>query len=382
MRVVGLDAHPYMFSAAGLAGLDALRANIEWEVDRIPLERMEEILVKRTAPGDIIALEASGNSFSIVERLAKCGRTAIILESQAVGKVSKSHCTTDKTSAVKIARIYLSGLAHIVWKPDETTMARRELFFAHRNAVRDSVRARNRIWAWFNGNGMRRPKGLRLAKSDAMDKILALKPWSPMQATIIESLVTTFQEAETRRMKFNSMIAEEVTADPEVLKLVRLLGVKHLVAFALAAFIGSIDRFATPKKLAAYFGLNPSVHRSGKGGGNGALANCGRSDVRSMLIQAAQSVMRYGQGDAHRWAIALKMRKGTCLAVAALARKLAVAVWYLMKGFFSPMTEISNSVRVKIHKIACAIRLQRIKKLGYTSVRSFEEEKLKLLMAT
>lgn len=382
MKVVGLDAHPYVFSAAGLAGQNALRAGIEWEVDRIPLERLEDILVKRTAPGDIIVLEASGNSFAIVERLAKCGRTAIVLESQSVGKVSQSHCTTDKTSAVKIARVYLSGLAHIVWKPDETTMARRELFFAYRNAVRDSVRARNRIWAWFNGNGTRRPKGLRLAKPDAIDKILARKQWSPLQVTIIESMIAAFQEAEARRTKFNSMIAEEVTSDPELLKLVRLLGVKHLVAFALVAFIGSIDRFATPRKLAAYFGLNPSVHRSGKSGGNGALANCGRSDVRSMLIQAAQSVIRYGQGDAHRWALALKMRKGTCLAVAALARKLAVSVWYLMKGFFSPMTEISDTIRVKIHKIAGALSLPRIKDLGYPSMRAFEEDKQKLIMAT
>jgi hypothetical protein len=37
------------------------------------------------------------------------------------------------------------------------------------------------------------------------------------------------------------------------------------------------------------------------------------------LIQASQSILRYGKGPAHRWAVALKMRKGIQIAVTALA---------------------------------------------------------------
>jgi hypothetical protein len=37
-RVIGLDAHPYMFSAAALSGADALEARTEWCVDRVPLK--------------------------------------------------------------------------------------------------------------------------------------------------------------------------------------------------------------------------------------------------------------------------------------------------------------------------------------------------------
>lgn len=381
-RVVGLDAHPYMFSAAALSGSDALQARIDWEVDRLPLDRLEDIILRKTVPGDIIVLEASGNSFAITERLARCNRLAVVLESQSVGKVSKTYCTTDRTSAVKIARVYLSGLAHVVWQPDEQAMARRELFFAYRNSVRDSVRARNRIWAWFNGCGMRRPVRLRLSEAGALQSILALKEWSPTQRVIIESLLASLQEAERRRKKFNAMIAEEVATDPKLLKVVRLLGVKHLVAFALAAFIGPIERFASPRKLVAYFGLNPSVHRSGNGGGNGALAHYGRSDVRAMLIQAAHSILRYGQGNTHTWAVALKMRKGAALAIAALARKLVVSVWYLMAGLFSPMTELSATICIKIHKIATLIGAARIKELGYSSLRAFENDKQQILLAT
>jgi transposase len=381
-RVIGLDAHPYLFSAAALCGADARQADIEWCVDRVELKQLETVLRRRAQPGDVVVLEASGNSFAIAERLFAAGFHAIVLESQAVGKVGKAYCANDRVDAVKIARVYLSGLAHEVWVPDGKAAERRELFFGHRNAVRDSVRSRNRIWALLNQSCQRRPKGLALSPPAALQTLLALRPWTPMQRILLTEELLTFQQAEARRKRFRARIAEEVVNDPEIMKLIRLLGIRDKVAFALAAFIGPIARFASPKKLVCFFGLNPSVNRSGISGGNGPLSGYGRSDVRALLIQAAQSVMRHGQGPVHRWALALKMRKGNNIAVAALARKLVVSVWYLLKGFFSPLTEITEHIRIKLHKIVTQIGKARLVELGYRSLADFEKEKLNILMLT
>lgn len=381
-RIIGLDAHPYMFSAAALSGANALEARTEWCVDRVNIKNLEKILKKKAKPGDIIAMEASGNSFAIAERLFAIGLHPVVLESQAVGKVGKAYCATDKIDAVKIARVYFSGLAHEVWIPNAKAAERRELFFAHRNAVRDSVRERNRIWKFLNQQCVRRPRGLRLAAPTALPTLLALREWTPMQQVLLAESVDAFQIAEARRRRLKARIAEEVTSDPQVLKMVRLLGVREQVAFALAAFIGNIERFENPKKLVAFFGLNPSVSRSGIGGGNGPLAGNGRSDVRAMIIQAAQSIMRHGQGQTHKWALALKMRKGNNIAVAALARKLVVSVWYLLRGLFTPMTEVTEHIRVKLHKIASTIGKSRLKEMGYDKLVQFEMEKIQLLIGT
>lgn len=380
-RVIGLDAHPTMFSAAALTGADAHQAQVEWVVDRLPLERLEDIVSKRTGPDDVIALEASGNTFALVERLARCGRKAVVLESQSVGSVGKAYCATDRTDAIKLARVYLSGLARVVWAPDETTRARRELFFAHRNAVRDAVRARNRIWSWLNEHCLRRPKDFRLSRPDAAKLLLALRPWSDLQQVLIQDLVNAFQAAEARRVHFRALIAELVCTDPQLLKLIRLLGIRHLIAFALTAFIGPVQRFSSPKKLVAFFGLGPKVARSGIGGGTGPLPHYGRSDVRALLIQAAHSILRYGQGSMHRWAVALKMRKGANLAVAALARKLVVSVWYLLMGFL-PMTEPTQTLRIKLRKLAVEIGSKRLRQLGFLSIANFQEQKLHVLTLT
>jgi transposase len=62
----------------------------------------------------------------------------------------------------------------------------------------------------------------------------------------------------------------------------RLLGVRHIVAFAVAAVVGDIARFANPKKLVAYLGLTPSVEDSGETiRGRGQLVSFGRRSARA-----------------------------------------------------------------------------------------------------
>ncbi|MEK7996316.1 MAG: IS110 family transposase [Planctomycetota bacterium] len=375
-RIIGMDAHPYMFTVATLEGRNPSTAQVVDVKDRLPIEQLDRWLDHAVHPGDVIVMEASGNSFALVDRITAKGHQAVVLESAAVGKIGKSYCATDKLDAIKVARVYITGLAHVVWKPDAKTMGRRELFFAYRNSVKDTTRCRNRIWAFFNQNGMKRPRKLRYSDPATEARVLALRPWTPLQKELINDLLTAFRQAEERRKRFNALIAEEVTSDPALLKLVRLMGVRHIVAFAMAAFIGQIARFPSPKCLVAYFGLNPCVSISGIGGGTGSLTHTGRSDVRALLIQAAQSILRYGTDRQHKWAVALKMRKGTNIAVAALARKLTVACWYLMRGLFSALTDVPKQLKIKLHKIACEIGSARIKARGYATVMEFEHELL------
>jgi transposase len=376
-----MDAHPTMFSVATLEGRDPATARVVAVKDRLPIEHLERWLEKDVHPGDVIALEASGNSFALVDRIAAKGRQAVVLESASVGMVGKAYCSTDKLCAIKIAKVYMTGLAHVVWKPDAKTMARRDLFFAYRNSVKDTTRCRNRIWGFFNQRGMRRPQGLRYALPETEEQVLGLRKWTPFEQMLIRDMLTAFRQANERRSRLEALIAEEVTSDPSLLKLVRLMGVRHIVAFAMSAFVGHIARFPNPKCLVAYFGLNPVVRTSGEGGGTGRLAHTGRSDVRTLLIQAAHSILRYGKDRQHTWAVALKMRKGKTVAVAALARKLVVACWYLMRGLFTELTDIPGQLKLKLHKIACEIGLARIKVCGYKSVLAFEHELQKRILA-
>lgn len=379
-RVIGLDMHPDVFSAAALSGPDAQRAVEHWVHDRIAETGLESWLRKHVSPEDLIVIEASGNTFATVDRIRATGRQAIVLESLRAGQIRKAYCNTDKLSAVKLAKVYLSGLAHEVWTPDETTRARREVLFSHRRAVKDTTQGRNRIRSWLTDHGVRAPKGLRLTQPSGRDWALQCRDWTPTQRVLIDQLFTDLWQAEARRKKLRALMAEEVTTDPKILQLIRLLGIRHITAYALAAIIGDINRFRTPKKLVAYVGLNPRVKFSGNGGSIGSLAHNGRSDLRALLIQAAHSILRYGSGPAHKWALKLVCSKGRCVAACAVARKLLVACWYLMQGRFTPMQAMTDTIRVKIHKLASSIGASRIRQLGFKNLREFEIETIQCLM--
>jgi len=102
-RVIGLDLHPDVFSAAALAGRDAATACVEQSWDRRSTAELET-WARTLEPGDLVVIEASGNTFSGVERLRAAGIQAVVLESQRAGQIRKSYCANDRTDAVKPAR--------------------------------------------------------------------------------------------------------------------------------------------------------------------------------------------------------------------------------------------------------------------------------------
>lgn len=127
------------------------------------------------------------NTFTMVDRVRANGRQIVVLKSLRAGQIRKAYCNTDKLSAVKLAKVYLSGLAHEVWTPDETTRERREVFFTHRRTVKDTTLGRNRIRSWLTDHGVRAPQGLRLTQPSGRDWALSSREWTATQRLIIDS---------------------------------------------------------------------------------------------------------------------------------------------------------------------------------------------------
>jgi len=98
---------------------------------------------------------------------------------------------------------------------------------------------------------------------------------------------TTVLEALSKEIKHieRSMRGYET----ETQKLLRSIpGLGSTTAAALVAFIGDINRFATPEKLVAYIGLDCRVYQSGTSvQGKGYISKHGNGYLRQMLFNAA-----------------------------------------------------------------------------------------------
>ena len=131
-RIIGLDMHPDVFAAAAIEKTSADLSKTLWVKDRLATAGLEEWAKQSLRKDDLLVLEASGNSFEVASRFHALGYTCLVLESHQASKIKENFCNDDRHGAVKLARVYLSGLAKIVWQPDEKTKELCEVFFAHR----------------------------------------------------------------------------------------------------------------------------------------------------------------------------------------------------------------------------------------------------------
>jgi len=368
-RVIGFDAHPDSFTAAVLRGRTPAEAWTEKMFNKVPLGQLQSWARKHTTPNDLVVLEASGNSFHLVRVLARLGRRALVLESTHLGKLKEAHANNDKISAVRIGKAYLAGTAREVWVPDPKTQERRDWFHAHQKVVRRSTQMRNRLLSYLSDQGVRLKKGTRLVLEPELadQQLRQAATWSPRQWQVIQGMLMELRHAEAQRAHWRSLIAQEVTGDPMLLSLIRLCGVRDLVAFALGAIIGDIQRFTEPRKLVKYIGLNPAFDDSGEGEWKGGIGGHGRKDLRSLLIEAAHAILRCSRNPLAQWGKKLLGRKGSVkLAVAAIARKLTVAIWYLMNGRWTPLSEIDKRLSIKVGKIITHVGTASLRSLGAT----------------
>ena len=392
-RTIGLDCHPDSFTAAVVLGTHARTATVEKLSASLPLDQVEPWCSRNCGSEDVLVLEASANSFELYRRLTGLGLRVLVLDSMAVVRLGKRHSINDRISASRLARVYLSGLSDDVWVPDPVTAERREVFSSYTEAVKDCTRHTNRIRSFLNEHMMRLKKGMKPSSKGALEYVLSRRHWTDGQRMILEEAFLDLGRAYQKRHRLRRRMAEEIIEDPLLLRLNRIFGLKLITVYALMAMIGDINRFTTPKKLVAYFGLNPSFKDSGTSMRSGRISRAGRKDVRPLLVQAAHCVMQHRHSPLHRWGWALAFRKGMKLqaphkdrgkklAVIAVARKLVVATWYFLNGRPFKAEEENQTLSGKLRKLAELIGLERIKAMGCNSYSEFVNMKMNFLRET
>jgi hypothetical protein len=125
-------------------------------------------------------------------------------------------------------------------------------------------------------------------------------------------------------------LAEVAVDDAGVRHLLTIPGVGLVTALAIVAVIGDVSRFHRPNQLVGYLGLDPRVRQSGdKPARTGHISRQGQAHARSMLIEAAHSAVR-ARGPLRAFYERIKSRRGSRIALVAVARKLAVLAWHLL----------------------------------------------------
>ena len=124
-------------------------------------------------------------------------------------------------------------------------------------------------------------------------------------------------------------------------------GVGFTSASTLLAEIGDITDFKKPEQLAAWAGLVPSVYQSAGKLITGSITKHGSRHIRWILVQVARVIARGRNSKLKRFFLRVKSKKGSNVAVVALARKVLCILHHLLTNREMYQEECINK-KVKI----------------------------------
>jgi transposase len=112
----------------------------------------------------------------------------------------------------------------------------------------------------------------------------------PAQHLVIAEYRQAIADAETRLERLDRQVAELVPSwsmAPVVAAYQAMRGVAFLSAVTVAAEIGDVRRFDSPRQLMAYLGLVPSESSTGERVRRGGINKAGNGRARRVLIEGA-----------------------------------------------------------------------------------------------
>jgi transposase len=130
--------------------------------------------------------------------------------------------------------------------------------------------------------------------------------------------------------ELSQAVEQELEKCPAAQRLASHPRVGPLTALAFVLIIGEADRFPCGKQVASYVGLVPLEDSSGNRRRLGHITKQGSSKLRFLLVDAAQGTVRSRPQWCSRY-FHLMMRRGRKIAKVAMARRLAVSLYWMLR---------------------------------------------------
>lgn len=323
-RFIGLDLHKHYLIACTVDAEQQLLGSAQ----RVELSRLDNWIRTQLSTQDAVVLEMTTNTWDVYDALAGHVHSVTVVHPPHLALITRAQVMTDKIAAQALAKLLAAGLLVGIWIPPPAVRDLRALIAQRSKFVRLSTQAKNRLHAVLHRHRLRPPDAeLFAAAQRDWWQALAL---SPAEAARVQGDLRTLDFARAEIAHCDDALKTVAAADPRVPLLIQLPGFSLITALSVLAALGSIDRFPDAKQLVGYAGLGARVHASGLSHTTGRITKAGRRDLRCALVEAAQSAVM-----AHPfWRATLERlepRLGRNKAIVAIARKLLVVVWHVLR---------------------------------------------------
>ncbi len=322
--IIGCDLHPRYQVVAW----------VERETGEIVRQRLEHengearSFYTNRPRGAIVGIEATFPALWFERLLGECGHELWVGDAAKIRAAETRKQKYDGRDAENILDLLLANRFPRIWTPGGEDRDLRQLLVHRMKLVRARTTVKNQLHALAMSQGVCRKHKLWTAKGRAELEGLALGPWASRRR---QELLAMLDQLDAALEPLDEAVEKEAKARPEAVRLMTHPGVGPVVSLAFVLTLGPVERFPNSRKLVSYLGLNPRENSSGGRQHLGAISKQGNSLMRWLLVEGAHRAVVYDP-ELRRAYQRLKFRRVSGVAKVAMARRLAVRLYWMLRA--------------------------------------------------
>ena len=323
-------------------GLDLSRKRLDWQAldrdgervgvgavspDRDALARLGQGL----GDGPVVAvIESMSGARFVHDQLELSGWDVRIADAVKARGLAPLACKTDRIDCWVLAELARLNLVPEVWLPDPQVRAERERSRFRLHLVKHRSALKNRVHAILFQHGLSNPHRDLFGAGGRclLERLELAEPW----ASTVKASLALIDQLDEQISDCERDLRRLGATHPYIPLLTTLPGIAWVLGYTIAAEIGDVHRFPSPRKLVGYTGLSPRVDQSGERDRRGALRKNGPNHLRWALIEAAHTAGRHP----HYRPVVERMRtrhgrkRGSKIAAIEIARRQTEAIWHML----------------------------------------------------
>jgi transposase len=310
---------------------------------RLPNEatRLEKFFAE-LPPHTLVAIEASGTWWWLVDLLEHLGHDPILSHPKQTKAIAAARLKNDRVDAERLALLLRGDLLPSVWIPSAALREARELVRHRVQLVWLRGIIRNRLHAMLARRNLQ-PVSTKSWLTQRGQRELQRLPLADTPSRIREDCGALLPLLDAQIRRLDDELVTRWGCDPRVQRLTTIPGIGPFIAIVLVLELGDIDRFPSAKQVASYVGLTPRIRASAGRVRAGHISKEGNRLLRWVLVLAATQAVRR-PGPLRTWFHAVKKRRGKKVARVALARRLAEIVFHVWKHECDYFTVVRHGV--------------------------------------
>ena len=295
-----------------------------------------------------VGREASGHARWFERMLAELNMELWVGDAAEIRAKRVRKRKTDREDARHILRLLMEDRFPRIWVPSAENRDLRQLLWHRHRMVQARTRIMNQLQAVALNEGLRCKKRLWREQGREQLQSFRLAPWASRRR---EDLLNLLDQLNPTIAQLTHAIEQEAEKCPEARRLMTHPGVGALTALAFVLIIGKAERFQCGKQIGCYLGLVPLEESSGERRRLGHITKQGNSVLRFLLVEAAQVTTRTIPEWRSKY-IHLMMRRGRKIAKVAMARKLAVRLFWMMRNgqYYEQVRDFGSHVEQPGHR--------------------------------